>query len=106
MTVPPMVPRMQPEVPTKSRQNLIRNMHEFAETPSKQGPGDNQEPPKHETSLLRLEKEVREHEMAKAEALRKVVQLEEEVQKLKEQNALAHMAAAQAETPKPSASQV
>ena len=37
-----------------------------------------------ESSLLRLEKEVREHEKAKAEALRRVILLEEQVQTLKE----------------------
>jgi len=68
--------------PQQPRQELIRNLHQIAATPGKQE--STPEPSKHESSLLRLEKEVREHEKAKADALRKVAVLEEQVQKLKE----------------------
>lgn len=91
----------------KPRQILIRNMHEFAETPMKtiapMMPAQDNVSKKNETSLLRLEKEVREHERAKADALRRVVELEEEVQKLKEQGAMSQLVT---ETPRASTSQV
>jgi hypothetical protein len=99
LNAPPLM--VQPtEPPTNSsRKALIQNMHEYAETPSK----PKVETPSQESqdsSLLRLEKEVREHEKAKADALRRVVELEEEVQKLKEQTAMV------AETPKAPTGQV
>lgn len=69
--------------PTTSRKELIRNLHQYADTPAK--PATAQEIPKSEESgLLRLEKEMHKHEKAKAEALRKVAILEAQLQKLKE----------------------
>ena len=103
---PPIVPGPAPEV--KSRQNFIRSMHEFADTPTKPPASPAPTPAaaasgtSSQTSLLRLEKEVREHEKAKTDALRRVVELEEEVQKLKEKGA----GQIALETPRTSAPQV
>jgi hypothetical protein len=100
---PKLVPELSGETPVKvqmqpspqSRRGMIQTLALGADTPAAKvratslalgadaaaiinGPGTQ------ESSLLRLEKEVREHEKAKAEALRKITILEEQLQKLKE----------------------
>ena len=73
-------------LPQKPRQNLIRNLHQFADSPgvSAKVKAVAPESSPYDSSMLRLEKQVSEHEKGKAEALRKVAILEEQVQKLKE----------------------
>jgi phage protein D len=64
---------------------LIRNLHQYADTPGKPQAAEVPQSAKDQASgLLRLEKEMREHEKGKADALRKVAILEEQLQKLKE----------------------
>ena len=73
-------------VPQKPRQDLIRNLHQFADSPNAPAKAKTEipKPSAHGSSMLRLEKQVMEHEKEKAEALRRVAILEEQLQKLKE----------------------
>ncbi|CAB9528816.1 expressed unknown protein [Seminavis robusta] len=81
-----------PIVPIQSRRNMIQTLALGADTPAKIVPptsdntaiSDSPAVAAPESSLLRLEKEVREHEKAKADALRRVALLEEQLQKFKE----------------------
>jgi hypothetical protein len=79
----------------QTRRGMIQNLALGADTPGPKErgttltlgtdvPATTNDPRIHESSLLRLEKEVREHEKAKAEALRRITILEEQLQKLKE----------------------
>jgi len=99
-------PTMRAAVPTqmmqKPRQDFIRNLHQFADSPKTSEPAlaaptlapfsdfDASFAPASQndnstSSVLRLEKQVAEQEKSKAEALRKVAMLQEELQKVKEQ---------------------
>lgn len=85
-TVPPVQGQPTTGIAQKPRQDLIRNLHQFADSPdvsARVKPALSMAS-KNDSSLLRLEKQVTEHEKGKADALRKVAILEEQVQKLKE----------------------
>jgi hypothetical protein len=63
---------------------MLRNLHQYADTPAKPETAP-KEKADQSTYLLRLEKEMKEKEKEKAETLRKVAIMEDQLQKMKEQ---------------------
>ena len=70
--------------PTTTRKDMLRNLHQYADTPAKPETAPKEEADQ-TTYLLRLEKEMKEKEKEKAETLRKVAIMEDQLQKMKEQ---------------------